>query len=65
MGGEAVQITEETADVLWGSQEFGVGAFSQGCFNLKSKCELLGLALWDADTTWQKGCAQIGVTVCV
>lgn len=57
--------TEDTADVLWGSQEFCVGTFGQGCFCFKSKRELLELALWDADTTWQKGCAQIRVTVCV
>lgn len=65
MGGEAVWITEDTADILWDSQELSVGAFSQGCFVLKAKRELLDLALWDADTTWQKGCAQIEMTVCV
>lgn len=36
MSGEAVRITEDTADVLWGSQEFGMGAFSQSRFALKA-----------------------------
>lgn len=35
------------------------GRLQPGLFCFKSKRELLDLALWDADTTWQKGCAQI------
>lgn len=66
MGGKAAEIAKDTSEVFFlGVLEIRRELLELGLLCFKRERELLGLARWDADNTWQKGCAQIRTTACV